>query len=318
MLTRPTMTPRRGFTLTELLLVIVIMSIVMGAIMNIILKQQRFYRGAAVVMDTRSQLRQAADIIPGDLRQISTVAPVVGAGNPAGSDILAANASGIAFRTVLGSSIACVVTANAVRLPPPDSLTRGATLTSFVRGEPVVGDVMFILSQGNNTGGADNQWLMTTITAVSRVATPCGAPTNYLTGTDVSREGYEIRFNPAIATTAVPPGMPVRFARRAEYQLYQATDTRWYLGYRECPGNVCQALQAVSGPYLPDAAPRSGAQFTYFDSLGAPTAVLGRISRVRVVLRGVGQEAVDLVSGGRGQQQFTDSVSFDVGIRNKR
>ncbi|HVE77924.1 MAG TPA: type II secretion system protein, partial [Gemmatimonadaceae bacterium] len=189
--------PRRGFTLTELLLVIVIMSIIMGAIMNIILKQQRFYRGASVVMDTRSQLRQAADVLPGDLRQISTVAVGPAGGNPAGSDLLAAGPTSLSFRTVLGSSIACVVAANSVRLPPPDSLTTGAVLTSFARGEPGVGDAMFILAQGNNTGAADNQWLMTTITGVTRVATPCGAPSRYLAGPDLAREGYEIRFNPA-------------------------------------------------------------------------------------------------------------------------
>ncbi|HVE79109.1 MAG TPA: hypothetical protein VNA89_09625, partial [Gemmatimonadaceae bacterium] len=196
-------------------------------------------------------------------------------------------------------------------------LTTGAVLTSFARGEPGVGDAMFILAQGNNTGAADNQWLMTTITGVTRVGTPCGAPSRYLAGPDLAREGYEIRFNPAIALTTVPPGMPVRFARRAEYQLYRATDSRWYLGYRECPNNVCQTLQAVSGPYRPAGGAQSGIQFTYYDSLGAATAILDRISRIRVVLRGIGQDSVDLAGGGRGKT-YVDSVTFDVGIRNKR
>ena len=55
---------RKGFTLVELVMVAVLAVLVLGGMMNVLVRQQRFYRGTADLLEARSQTRQAAGILP--------------------------------------------------------------------------------------------------------------------------------------------------------------------------------------------------------------------------------------------------------------
>jgi prepilin-type N-terminal cleavage/methylation domain-containing protein len=90
---------RAGFTLVELLIAMTLMGIIGGAIVTLLLRQQRFYNGTNELIQTRQQIRQAAAMLPSDLRGISSV----------GGDIYAMTDSSIDFRSVFGSSVACTV-----------------------------------------------------------------------------------------------------------------------------------------------------------------------------------------------------------------
>ena len=116
---------RRGFTLTELMVSLVMFGIVSGIILNMVRAQQRFYRGATEVIDVRSQLRQAAAIMPLELRSVSTVSTVKPAGSPyqasvLGSDITFMDDKEMRFRSTYGSGVACQVVnaTNTVSLAP--------------------------------------------------------------------------------------------------------------------------------------------------------------------------------------------------------
>ena len=90
---------RAGFTLVELLIVMVLMSFVASAIVVLLVRQQRFYGSASTVIETRQQIRQAAGILPLDLRGISSI----------GGDIYAVTKDSIAFRSTFGAAVSSLI-----------------------------------------------------------------------------------------------------------------------------------------------------------------------------------------------------------------
>src|SRR5438128_12338071 len=93
-------TRRAGFTLVELIITMVLVSFVAGAIVKLLLRQQRFYNSTTDLIQTRQQIRQAAAMLPSDLRGISSV----------GGDIYAMSDSALEFRSVFGSPVVCLNT----------------------------------------------------------------------------------------------------------------------------------------------------------------------------------------------------------------
>src|SRR5437762_12764574 len=85
---------RRGMTLLELLISLILVGLMGGLIIGFLLKQERFYAGANEILQTRTQVRQSSVLLPNDLRAISS---------PAG-DIYAMTDTSIEFRSTFGSS----------------------------------------------------------------------------------------------------------------------------------------------------------------------------------------------------------------------
>src|SRR3712207_6717642 len=63
---------RRGFTLAELVVALLLFSIVGGGILTLMMRQQRFYRSTADIIQLQGQLRQGGSVMPLDLRGMST------------------------------------------------------------------------------------------------------------------------------------------------------------------------------------------------------------------------------------------------------
>ena len=81
-----TMRNHRGFTLVELLVVLVIMGIVTGGIFKLLNTTQRLSRAQAERVDLQSNVRVASIVIPTELREMNAV---IGAAPPDQNDILA-------------------------------------------------------------------------------------------------------------------------------------------------------------------------------------------------------------------------------------
>src|SRR3989442_15868215 len=92
---------RAGFTLIELLIAMGLMSLVGGAIVSLLLRQQRFYNSTTELIQTRQQIRQAAAMLPSDLRGLSSV----------GGGLYALSDSGLEVRSVFGRSVGCATIA---------------------------------------------------------------------------------------------------------------------------------------------------------------------------------------------------------------
>lgn len=295
---------RRGFTLVELMIVVVLLSIVMGALMTVVIRQQRFYGSASEIIDTRSQIRQATELVPAELRQIST------AGGLDTNDIYVMDSTSIQYRSTFGSSIACVLdAARTVITVPPENLDRRNGLTRWLR-IPVAGDSLFILDD-NGTIGGPGVWQRRQITAVAPVAGGCPAASRFTNANDVGKTAYAITVFPALPLT-IPvgnPGNAIRFFEPVRYAMMTGADGLRYLGF--CTGFGCNNLQPASGPYR-----ANGIQFTYYDSLGAVTTNRRNVAQVRLRVRGETARAASLTE--ERTKPYQDSLDVRIAVRNRR
>jgi len=311
---------RRGFTLAELLVSLVVVGIVMGAMIGVLARQQRFYRSATDLMDTRARLRQALAVLPSDLRALSPSDTLSGGVNT--GDIYLWNDHVLEFRSVTGSSVVCWVPAVAplttLRLPPVGLLN---ALTAW-QATPVVGDSLLIFDN------SAVRWRVYAVTAIAPVSGGAGCPTGagqFLTAAQGALSSSSVTVSPALSAT-IAVGAPVRVFRRVHYELYQETDGRWYLGFFDClstyvPASHCGSLEPVSGPYQPYSATpaQSGLLFTYYDSTGAvlnpATARARNVARIDATVRGQTQAPISLSGGAR--TVAMDTTRYTIGLRNR-
>jgi len=304
--------PASGFTLAELTIALVLLGLVLGATMTVLVRQQKFYRSAGQISEVRDQLRQAIGAIPADLRGVS----------PGGNDFYALSDRSIEFRAVMGSAIICQITSPTDFLIPPLQLANGNTLTVW-SSAPEVGDSLFVYDDGPPA-----RWDSLSISSITAVtgANGCPVASGFVQAADQANASYRITVpagGPLAAT--VLNGAPIRFFRRAHYELYQATGGDWYLGYYDCRAGrspVCNPLQPLAGPYRPysSSAPgTSGLLFSYFDNNGAALAASSasrpNVRRVQLSVRG---QAQDVEISGMPEGSYNDSLVVSVGVRNRQ
>jgi hypothetical protein len=86
-------------------------------------------------------------------------------------------------------------------------------------------------------------------------------------------------------SVSIRRGSPVRFVRRARYDVYRGGDGKWYLGYRRCAAG-CAPVQPVSGPYETAVGPPI--TFRYYTRGGSQLAGHGPttdVARIEIVSR---------------------------------
>ena len=307
--------PRRGLTLIELMISIVLLGLLGGLIVGFLLKQERFYAGASEILLTRTQVRQAAVLMPGDLRGISAV----------GGDIYAMTDTSIDFRSTFGSSYLCASTKASSQISiPPVTLAKGSALTVWSQ-TPVNNDSLALYVDSTNTSAKDDSWSYHKITATSvafsNAAPGCLSATGMMKSTDVSaaNPSYAFTLSPTQSGT-VSAGAAVRFFKKVHYSLYKAADNNWYLGYYDCRTSrvpVCNTIQPIAGPlrpYVAGSPELAGVRFTYYDTLGNVTTNKLAVSRISVLLQGQGTRTIQLV--GSSPTTFRDSLRIEVGLRN--
>lgn len=294
---------RRGFSLVELIVILALSGLVLGGLSSVLVRQQRFYRGTADLIETRSQIRQAAGIIPSDLRGISTI----------GGDVITISATSLIFRATIGQGVACNSVGGTTELVvPPLVLANNNTLASFT-ATPQVGDTVFVYQNGLTESAADDYWSAYGIAGPPTMVT---SACPFLTGAgDVAKERYSFPLDRALGLD-LTLGTPLRFVRRTRYSLFQATDAAWYLGYcsPDCAGGV--PPHPIAGPFLPGSGGTAGVSFTYQNEAGVVTAVPADVAQVSIVVRGRTQGAVDM--GGYKNSYVGDSLRFSVAIRNRQ
>lgn len=310
-----TAAPRRGLTLIELMISIVLLGLMGGLIIGFLLKQERFYAGASEILLTRTQVRQAAVLMPGDLRGISA----------AGGDIYAMTDTSIDFRSTFGSSYLCASTKASSQISiPPVTLAKGSALTVWSQ-TPVNNDSLALYVDSTNASAKDDSWSYHKITATSVAfsnASPgCLSASGMMKSTDVSaaNPSYAFTLSPTQSGT-VSAGAAVRFFKKVHYSLYKAADNNWYLGYYDCRTSrvpVCNTIQPIAGPlrpYVAGSPELAGVRFTYYDTLGNVTTNKLAVSRISVLLQGQGTRTIQLV--GSSPTTFRDSLRIEVGLRN--
>lgn len=298
---------RRGFSITELLITLGILSIIGLIVSRLMIGQQRFFQRTNEQMGMRRELRSAMSLIPADLRSISS----------SGGDLTAIGDDSVQFRAVIGASIICSKTNSTTMSLPPLDMARN-TLTSWY-SIPEVGDTAWVFNDSLSRGAEDDEWKPLRVTGIETRLADC-SPSPYI---DATLDATKLRYRVTVASNmgdSVKVGSAVRFTRSTRYTLRQQSSGAWYIHRSQYLGGGWTAPVAVGGPYAPPVSGGGGGmRFAYFDSLGAPVTSLAnsrRVSRIDLLLRARGQSS----SGkfGTASTENTDSLAFRIALRNRQ
>ena len=296
------MRTRRGFTLVELLIALVLLSLVTASLFSLLNTTQRVSRAQSERASLQSNVRTGAIVIPEELRQINTVA----GGSAWQNDILNMNATSIQYHAMRGLGVLCQ-TATATDIRIYNSATVAPNIAWVGYRDPVpVRDSVYVFIEGNPDKSSDDSWARARITGVSSTATTCpgNKPGIQLTVNDITGQAGA----PAAGLVGVPAGTPIRTYEVMTLSLYQSNG-EWWLGGQS--NSAAEVMQPMLGPLRSG----DGLALRYFDAAGNITADTKAVRRVEVTLRGLSDQAV--VSGaGTSNAVVGDSLITQVVLRN--
>ena len=290
---------RRGYTIIELLIALVLLSMVSAAIYKVLVNNQRLYLAQTQTIDLNQNMRAAVTILPAEFRELDA----------ADGDIQAMTATSITIRAMRQLAFVCLT-------PPLGGGIGQLTLT--VRKTPMYGtrqtfnvnDSLLIYWEGNPLTRADDQWLLGQIKTVV-----AGAVCNQDTLAAVN-QGYTLTLqpqwinNPGLnVTNAITRGAPVRGFDNVTYSVYQSpTDNNWYLG--QTNNSAGGGIQPIIGPLIG----ANGVTFSYYDSVGTVTAAPTSVAQIQILLRA---RTASPIRDASGVQAFkVDSIVTRVALRN--
>jgi prepilin-type N-terminal cleavage/methylation domain-containing protein len=293
---------RRGFTMIELLVALVLLGIVSTAIYRVLVNNQRLYMAQTQRIDLSQNIRAANTILSAEFRELDAF----------DGDIIAMAPDSLVIRGMRWLSFICV---------PPVLNGNNLGNQMIIRGRQV-GDPMFFGSRyinessdslliyldGNQTTRLDDYYVP------GRIAATPGNQQCPAVGAIPAQPGTRIVFDGNFIggtniAGAITTGAPVRGFERVKYRLYQAAgDTSWYIGFQ--PGG--QTMQPLIGPLL-----TNGLTFQYFNAAGAVTAVRTQVARIDVTVRA--RTTAQVRAGGQAARRaIVDSITFSVALRNNR
>jgi prepilin-type N-terminal cleavage/methylation domain-containing protein len=282
------MTNRRGFTLIELMIAMIVLAITAGAVTRFLANSTRVSRAQVEQITMQSNLRTGSLVVPSELRELST--------DGAASDIQAMSASSITFRAMRGVGFTCDVTTTRIKvLNTPDVPFYGSR-------DPVNGrDRLFLFVENNPNHPTDDQWLALTPTAIDVTNNCSGRNAIMFTVNDFSAS-----LTNGIGDVAL--GGPVRTFEVMELGNVSSGGYTW-LGARSVSGGQA-ALLPVLGPLE-----TNGFGLEFFDVAGSVTGTPADVRQIRITLRGLTEDAVSR-SMGDDYAVLRDTLITTVTLRN--
>lgn len=281
---------RPGASLIELVVVIVLLAAVGSTTMGVVIHQERFYRAQADAIDARATVRDAASVLQSELRALTA----------SDGDLYAIAPGTVEFRTTLAQSAVCTISLSRREITiPPEHLASGAPLT-WIGTQPESGDTLLVLASDSTLA---NRWDRHALTSAPSRTGTCPVSSGLTTTAADAGAALTLTVSPAL-DSAIAPGTLVRIVRRARYELYRASDSRWYLGYLDCLASratPCNVVQPVSGPFAP-----AGIQLAYLDASGAPTANPRLVARIDLLA----------IAERRSSPATLDSLATTIALRN--
>lgn len=278
------MRTHRGFSLIELMIVLVIMLVVTGSILKILNTTQRLSQAQAERVDLQSNVRTASIVVPSELREINTV---VG-GTAAQNDILDKQATSITYRAMRGVGYVCAgSTASQLRLYP----------FSGYRSPAAGRDAAYVFIENDADLSSDDAWQQADISTTATGNTCGGQPA--------------VTLNITPALSAVPAlGTPVRTYETMKLSLYDADGKSW-LGAQSV-SNGDPGPQPLLGPLKGT----DGFSLTYLNATGGAAAAKEDVKSVVLTIRGVSSGVVSSSGGGTYKTYVQDSLVSQVALRN--
>lgn len=241
---------RRGFTLVELLIVVVLGSLVLLAALQVLVTNQRTYTAQNATIEGQQSTRMALEVLFNELRQVS----------PQGGDILMMSSDSLRVRMMRKFTRTCDTTT-----------VLGVPILTTVDIGPVdfaVGDSVFVFADNNQRDDDDDNWFRAQITAAASGTCPQDGSAARL----LSFTGQGGLFT----ADTVGIGAPVRSYSTVRFGLTTYSGDV-YLGR----ATGAAALTPVAGPLRAN----TGIQFVYRDALGAVTATPADVRQIVVTVR---------------------------------
>ncbi len=241
---------RRGFTLTELIVVTVLGALLVMAALQVLITNQRTYTAQDAQIQGQQATRAAMDVLFGELREISA----------RGGDLVSMSGTSLTVRSMRKFGVVCsLTTAN-----PP-------VLRVLRMGEWFeAGDSVFVFADNQTSIATDDDWITVRVSAVDSTVT-CGSSR----AQDLSFAGQSAQFTQPTGDS-VRTGAPVRSYVRYQYGL-TTYDGETYLGRTDPSGTTVP----IVGPLKSS----DGLSFMYLDSVGNTTAVTTDVRQIRVTIR---------------------------------
>ncbi len=280
------MKERRGFTLVELLMGLIVMGLVAAALTRVFITQQRLTVAQVEQASMQSNVRTGTLILANELRELA-------AGVTGGSDIKTFNATTISYRAMRSLALACRISSGSVR----------------IRTNPVYGarpitagrDSMLLFVEHNPATDTDDEWVSLPIISISASTCPDSSP------------AYRLATSGPPPVSEVVTDAPVRTFEIMEIAPVAAGGHNW-LGAHSLTDPAAPPLTPVAGPIT-----LAGLSFGYFDTNGNPTGIRSNIRSIQITLRG--QTDWDVRPGstiGVPLQPLLDSLVTTVTLRNAR
>ena len=279
---------RRGFTLIEMVVVLGLMGIVIGALYQSILATQRTTSAQYQRIEVQQTTRAAAMYVSNLLRELDA----------ADGDILVSQASSLQFRAMRWTGVLCTIPFEAAG--QVQFTVRGQLLFG-VRGPDAAQDSILLWQEGDPSVRLDDTWLFGGLQ--SSAAGVC--PDDGLAGTTLRVVINAASGGNAAAAAGITLGAPVRGFQVEEVSLFLQGGDYW-LGRRTADRvGVWTPVRPLVGPLTAD-----GLAFSYFDVNGGLPALTTQIASIGVTIRG---RSVSQVSGAGFRQ---DSIITRVTLRN--
>lgn len=262
-----------GFTLVELLVVVVIGALILGSVVQTLVTQDRTYRATGEMVRGQDALRIAIGVLEAELREIATQGPTIGA-----TDILYASRDSVTFRAQRKLGFVCGWSKNERRLFTwsPSPTDRFAS-EDFPNNSEKAG--VFVYWDGNVNSAADDVWIAAQARNVNTSNTACPVKP----GTQEAHNRIDLRtldgnLHPEAVMDGIWPGAPIRSFQQVTYGLYSINGD-WVLARRQ--GN--EPLEPLVGGL---AGQTTGLRFTYLDADGntitANPAPADQVATIRI------------------------------------
>lgn len=289
---------RRGFTLIELMVALVLLGIVTAGIYRVLVSNQRMYHAQVQRIDLQQNIRAAATILPAEFREIASTE----------GDIYGMAAREIRMRAMRQFAVIC-------DRPDLGFGLLGLPMTVFretLSGPAFqVGDSILMYYEGDEGSRNDDVWWPAQIKTITGGAVCPGGWPGFSFQVDMMPEILDPTGTILNRVGAIPDGAPLRGFQAVRYALYQSpTDMLWYLGL-EVP--IGARIQPLVGPLSGD----DGLLLRYFNSLGGETAARDSVALIEIHVRGRTVAQVQGPGGG-GLTIPIDSLTTRVALRNNR
>lgn len=278
---------RRGFTLVELVVTLLLFSVAATAIVRSLALHQRTFSAQVARIGMQENLRAGMAVLPAELRALDAK----------DGDILKMSATSITIRALRQLAILCQV-----------PVLGGASVTLTVRKAPFYGklfdntkDGVYVLYEGDESLRTDDAWVMGRPTSAP-VTAVCsdGKPAYLFTAT------LALGALPAL-TGRIASGAPVWGYRQITYGAFRHTDGRWYVGMKDSSA----AMTPLIGPLVGS----NGLTFTYYDKNSLVTADSSKVASVRITI--VGQSTTPVRQANMSKAAYkVDTLSTLTALRN--